>query len=158
VNAAILAPLLLTYAVPDAGKLDAPTMAADRCVSAVVSGTFDERPLTSNGWALDKESGKGALKDSSLFINRELKSLILVSKTTQGKPKCTVVVFDTEQQFDLIEYRLAAHFNGRLFPLKEDALSFEVPGHKAAVFASRIKVKDGPALEITVVPFDPEKK
>lgn len=155
---AALTPLFLSLAVPDQAKLSTPVLAADHCVSAITTGKFDDSAILAGGWKLDKLTGKeGSDEESRVYFNEgKTTGIVIDRRAPEGKPRCLVLIPASEQAQNVLEYQLAAHFNGRVFPITENTTGFEIPGHKVAIFSTRKTVKDRPVLEIMVTIFEPK--
>lgn len=155
---ATLTPLILSLAVPDPAQLNTPVLAADHCVSAITTGKVDDSALLAGGWTLDSKTGKdGSADESRVYFNAARSAGIVIDrKSPGGKPRCLVLYPASEQGQNVTEFQLAAHFNGRVFPITAETTGFEIPGHKVAIFSTRKTVKDRPVLEIMVTIFEPK--
>lgn len=155
---ATLTPLILSLAVPDPAKLSTPVLATDHCVSAITSGGIDDSAILAGGWKVDRKTGKeGADDEVRVYFNDGKTAAIVIDrKTPQRKPKCLVIVGADERAQNLVEFQLAAHFNGRVFPITAETSGFEVPGHKVAIFSTRKTIKGRPMLDIMVTIFEPK--
>lgn len=151
---AVLTPLVLSLAVPDTATLSPPVEAADLCVSVITTGKTDTAPLQTAGWAENAEVGTKTLQ---VWYNPAKTAAIALDRPeVGGRPKCTVLVPGSERGQNVIEFHLAAHFNGRVFPIGTNTTGYEVPGHKVAIFSTRKTIKDRPVLEIIVTNFEPK--
>lgn len=155
---ATLTPLILSLAVPDPARLSTPVLATDHCVSAITKGGIDDSAILAGGWKVDRKTGKeGADDEVRVYFNEGKTAAIVIDrKTPERKPKCLVIFAAGEQAQNLVEFQLAAHFNGRVFPISENTTAYEVPGHKVAIFSTRKTVKDRPMLDIIVTIFEPK--
>ncbi len=151
---AVLTPLVLSLAVPDTAKLSPPVEAADLCVSVITTGKADTAPLQAAGWA---EEPKVGTKFLQVWYNPAKTAAIALDRPgAGGRLKCTVLVPSSETAQNVIEFHLAAHFNGRVFPIEANTTGYEIPGHKVAIFSTRKTIKDRPVLEIIVTIFEPK--
>jgi hypothetical protein len=138
-----------------------PIGAVDTCLAAVGVGSTDDARLATDGWVErpieNIEKAPGGAPANRLFTKDGAGAAIVINIVDRDNRKvhhCHVLSQRNAKEILALEVELGRHFGGKITPLGQGSLFFEVPGRNVIVTSERKPGKDGVMIDIHTMAFE----